>query len=328
MRISQLKTLCWVGNLVVLAGVGWTVLQFVDAYQARAQKLEVVWPGEDKPVRGIERSWPGDLGAFSHIWETPVDGEVPKPDTGPAVVVDKRTEAEKFKQGTFFRGGIIHDDTVQSIVRIERGGKILYALVGEIIDNWQLIGVTGSVEGAAVATFQHVDPSVTDLVLLEEELIEMPFKDGDMPFQRVVDDDPDSPVGPDPERKVLKRQAYVADRAKPNDWTVPPEEWHWWRRWGASEVFEKASFATKKDADGHAVGLEVRSSLGAGTPVARGRGIHKGDVIKSINGTPITSEEDAARYLREEGKGLDRYEVEVEDATGKTRTMTYRFASR
>ncbi len=328
MRISQLKTLCWVGNLVVLAGVTWTVLQFVDAYQARAQKIEASWPGEDKPVRGIERSWPGDVASFRHIWETPVDGEVPKPDKGPEVVVDKRTEAEKFKQGTFFRGGIINDDTVHSILRIERGGKIQYVLVGEIIENWQLVGVTAKVEGAAVATFQHVDRSVTDLVLLEEELLEMPFKDGDMPFRRVLDDDPDSPVGPDPERGKLTRQAYIADREHPNDWTVPPEEWRWWQRWGQSEVFEKASFATKKDADGKPVGLEIRSSLGAGTPVARGRGLFKGDVIKSINGTSVTSEEDAARYLREEGKGLDRYEVVVEDATGQTRTMTYRFASR
>ena len=52
------------------------------------------------------------------------------------------------------------------------------------------------------------------------------------------------------------------------------------------------------------------------------RGLLPGDKVKSINGTPVNSRQDAVSYVKGPGKGLTRYLVVIE-RKGRMITMTY-----
>ena len=105
MRISQIKTLCWASNVVVLLGAGWVGMHFFETYkavhrghvaaargfrvEARGTRPEVVWP-EEPDAPDIETRWPGEITGFRSIWTTPVDGLVPKPPPPPTPTETRR----------------------------------------------------------------------------------------------------------------------------------------------------------------------------------------------------------------------------------------------
>ena len=97
----------------------------------------------------------------------------------------------------------------------------------------------------------------------------------------------------------------------------------WLEQWGEAEVISK--LATKPDVDeqGKSHGLKILSSPEIGTPLNASHGIMTGDIIRSINDEPVGSKEDVLNYLRGKGKGLDRYEVVIEN-NGNERKVVYR----
>ncbi len=67
-------------------------------------------------------------------------------------------------------------------------------------------------------------------------------------------------------------------------------------------------------------GIEIQSVTPGG--FASRHGAQAGDVIRSINGHPVTSVAEAVAYVREHDHEFDTWEVEVENQ-GKTRTVVY-----
>jgi hypothetical protein len=67
-------------------------------------------------------------------------------------------------------------------------------------------------------------------------------------------------------------------------------------------------------------GIEV-TRVEPGSIVAR-HGVQSGDVIKSINGEPVSSREEAINYVKANQDVYDRWEVEIENR-GQTRIVTY-----
>lgn len=67
-------------------------------------------------------------------------------------------------------------------------------------------------------------------------------------------------------------------------------------------------------------GVEVKH-VKPGSIAAR-HGVEDGDVIKSINGHPVTSKEDAVVYVKNNKDNFDTWEVEIWNR-GQTRTVTY-----
>ena len=63
MRISQIKTLCWATNVLVLAGAAYVGVHFWETYKGRSVRAEVNWPEEDGN-RSIDKRWPGDINGF------------------------------------------------------------------------------------------------------------------------------------------------------------------------------------------------------------------------------------------------------------------------
>jgi hypothetical protein len=67
-------------------------------------------------------------------------------------------------------------------------------------------------------------------------------------------------------------------------------------------------------------GIELKR-VAAGS-IAERHGVETGDVIKSINGHPVTSEEEAILFVKNHKDEYDRWEVEVWNK-GQTRTIVY-----
>jgi len=67
-------------------------------------------------------------------------------------------------------------------------------------------------------------------------------------------------------------------------------------------------------------GIEI-TSVKPGSIAAR-HGVRDGDVIKSINGHAVSSEQEAIKYVKDHQNEFDKWEVEVWNR-GQTRTVTY-----
>lgn len=89
-----------------------------------------------------------------------------------------------------------------------------------------------------------------------------------------------------------------------------------------SEILaNEVSYARHRDLKtGKYDGIEIKS-VKSGS-IAASHGVQSGDVIKSINGHPVTSTSDAIQFVKTHQGDYDRWEVEVLNK-GQTRTITY-----
>jgi len=328
MRISQIKTLCWTANVLVLAGAGYVGLHFYRTYQTYRSRLaptDVEWP--DKAARDvIQKRWPGEITGFEVIWKTPIAGEVPPPpvpkDTGPG---PKRDPAAEFLKKHQYTGNILDvSDPASSLayVRVVGAKEDVALRTGQSIDGFMLIGFDRNPDnGQPVLVFRSDD--VEGLVRLE-----MPEE----PVPQVVGPPVVTPllagndlVKPEVTRTEIPRRAYQDLLADPSGltWRMPPEEVEWWSRFGEDEVFSKLVVNVVEDASGNPAGLRVMSQPGQGTPAGDGRGLSRGDIVRAVNGVPVRGKEDVLRYLRGDGRGLERYDVLVESENGVERTIVY-----
>ena len=193
---------------------------------------------------------------------------------------------------------------------------------GESLDGFTLIGFEASDErGGDALVFSH--PKVDGLVRMKRA--EGPLPEVIVPPLVVELKDATELAGPELVLTEIPRRAYqdlLADTSG-RTWQVPAEEVRWWGEFGESDVLGKLVVNVAKDEAGTPRGIRLMSSPGAGTAASDGRGLSKGDTIKSVNGVPVTAKEDILRYLRGDGRGLSRYEVLVESESGVERTIVY-----
>ncbi len=323
MRISQIKTLCWAGNALVLAGAGYVGLHFWETLQARDQFAEVSWPEEtDGPA--LRTRWPGEITAFRDIWKTPVNGVVPKPPetvSGPAPKADRKRDFLASHQCTTVMFVLGNPGASVAYIKVPGAESDMTMRTGEDVAGFTLIGFETSPDtGAPVLVFTH--PEVEGLVRMERSAQPRPPLFDPPPFQVVTQNDL---VQPRVVREGIPRRAYQDLLSDPSGltWVVPEEETAWWGEFGEEDVFSKLVVNAVTNADGTPRGIRLMSQPGQGTPVGTGRGLNQGDIIISVNGVPVRGKEDIVAYLRGDGRRLTRYAVVVESETGLERTVVY-----
>jgi hypothetical protein len=105
-----------------------------------------------------------------------------------------------------------------------------------------------------------------------------------------------------------------------NHWQMGPGEVQWWDRNG-EKVLEEVALQQEKDPEtGRPAGVRIRSF--SDSSMLKARGLLPGDVVKSINGTPVNSKQEAVAYVKGPGKDATRFVVVVE-RKGRLVTFTY-----
>lgn len=313
MRVDQILTLLWVGNAALLGGTGWVGWTFWQQRQAQREVPKFAWPETEVPP--ISRRWPGAVGGFRHIWDTPLNGLVPPPppppDTGPAKPVDV---GASFRSRIKIEKAIDASDPELTILVISDNGQQRQVSQGQAIDEWQLQKVRIDREtGAAIARFYNPryekDQGTIEIRQEFPELKDI-LAESAPPFTREVGGalaDGLGTLGPnDP-------QAWLDPET--GEWQVPSAEVRYWEDAGQKEILQQTKFVERPN------GLEIASQPPRG-PLLNTRGLNQGDVVVSINDVAVKSMDDVYRYFRGEGRGLRRY-VFVIERDGRQRTQTY-----
>lgn len=334
MRVSQVQTLVWVGNVLLLAATGWVGYEFWQAKKAQSQLPPIEWPIADKATATGPR-WPGDLAKFEHIWKTPLNGLVPPPPkTDKPEERPKLDPVNEFKKKVKVLAAWVGEPAADAtIVNIEWGGKPLSIGLGYVIDDnvegksfrWQLQKVTArKSDGGGVLQFvsAQVEKDGGRVVVEQPVTPSGTLATDPKPFKPVFE------KGIDPESvssTVLVEQAFRDPDT--GAWTVPVAETDWWQVHGEGLVLNTLKTQDVTAPDGRKLGVKLMSHPGEGTVVGTDRGMSKGDIIKSINGVAVGSMGDVMLYLRGEGRDLPKYVVVVE-RDGAERTLTYKVARR
>lgn len=334
MRVSQVQTLVWVGNVLLLAATGWVGYEFWQAKKSQSQLPPVEWPIADKPTTTGTR-WPGDMAKFEHIWKTPLNGLVPPPPP-----TDKPTErpkldpANEFKKKVKVLSAWVGEPAAEAtVVNIEWGGKPLSIGLGHVLDDtvegkpfrWQLQKVTSrKADGGGVLQFvsAQVEKDGGKVVVEQQVTPSGTLATDPKPFKPVFG------PGIDPESVSATFLAEQAFRDPDTGvWTVPVGETDWWQVHGESLVLNTLKTQDVIAPDGRKLGVKLMSHPGEGSVVGTDRGMSKGDIIKSINGVSVGSMADVMLYLRGEGRELTKYVVVVE-RDGAERILTYKVVRR
>lgn len=331
MRINQIQNLCWAANVIVFAGMAFVGYQFAEAAKTRKDVPEYEWP-KRKAVTLDTHRWPGDAKKFEHIWKTYVHGVVPKVVVKDDTPVVKKDPKEVFKKACKYQSGWHWLATpTMTTISVEYNGKEQTVQMGATLDGWQLVGYRfeqkpaedGKVSRTDVTYWKHARHGS---VVIEQPIApERIFEGGEGKTFKPEFDPKRISRQPVPKGQIA-RKAYQ-DALDSQTWHVPQSEVDWWEDWGESEVWEKLAVRPHKDAEGISHGIKLMSTPGPGTALEGDRGLKKDDIIKSINGVPVNSKEDALGYVRGEGKGLKKYVVVYETA-GRERTVTYRLSDR
>jgi hypothetical protein len=318
MRVDQVITLVWAANVLLLGGTGWVGWQFWEQKQAQKEKPPAVeWPegkqGTDVPLR----RWPGPVTNFRHVWETPFNGLVPPPPPPPdAPKVEKIDPATAFRNRVQLITVVEASEPFATMIQVndtQGGQKPL--VVGQKIDEWQLVraGVDRAA-GQFRAVFANPGYEKGEV----EIVAAMPKVD--MPSVPAWKPSYEGPVneGTVPRDRVEVQAIRVAATG---EWMVPVEETDWWAVWGEADVLRKTKFVERPNG-----GLEVASMPPRG-PLDNTRGVTQGDVIISINDTPVKSLAGALAYVRGPGRDLTRFVVVIE-RDGARRTQVYNVSRR
>lgn len=314
MRVRQVQTLVWLGNVLVLAGAGWVGWNFVSTKKAQAKTAKPEWP--EVAAKPIDSRWPGEVKAFTHIWETPVNGPPPPPPEVKGPIVVKKDPAEEFREKLQITGGMLGSSSTTT-VNFTFDSKAATLRLGEKLEgagrSWQFVRfdferATGKatarfVSGDLDVVVSQVPPSMKPLT--DEESGKFTASYGGAVDPNLV------------RREKIDRPGYF-DKVS-GEWTVTHEESLWWDLWGEAEVLSKLSARSETDPEGNARGVRLLSVPSPSALLPDGRGLRQGDLVRSVNGVPTKDLKDVTNYLRGEGRGLPRYVVVIErDGTEKT----------
>ena len=323
MRIRQVQTLVWIGNVLVLAGAGWVAWGFVQTKKAQSGAGKAEWP--EVPAKPMPSVGPGDAKGFEHIWKTPVDGQIPPP---PEVKIEKPVQVDpavEFKNKLQITGGMVGSSVTTSI-QFTFDGQAKTLRLGETIDgvgkSWQFIRFEWDRNsGTANARFVSGD---LDVLVSQKPPGLKPLTD-DETKKFVAEFAPGGPIDPNAVREdKIQRPAFL-DRAT-GEWTVTSEEALWWETFGESAFFVKLAAKTETDAEGKPRGVRLMT-VPSPPALAGGRGILQGDLIVSINKVPVRELTDVVAYLRGDGRCLERYDVVVE-RDGAQKALVYKVERR
>lgn len=299
MRINQLQTLCWAGNVLVLAGMAWVGYHFVGAVQKQRERVEHDWPGSDAPPPDLAAPWPPGAAAFVHVWKTPIDGPVPPP-PAPPVPPEKRKEDPwgDFKATLKFQSVLEFASTPSATtITLEHAAKTnAYRPGAFIAPDWQVVGyrerpAEGDNSAAHVVTFRYLKDKSTHEFVVDQPVPEA-IKNGPVKWGPAF-------LDPISEGLVsltkLERQVYnvVGDDA----FHIPHEEMWWWRSFG-DQGFEAAGATAQPGNDTVAAGVLFTRDLHAHPTLRLDRGVLAGDLVVAVNGKPVREPAEVLRYFQ------------------------------
>lgn len=316
MRVDQIITLVWTANVLLLGGTGWVGWKFWEQKKAPPPPKTVEWP--EVGARPTPSRWPGDESKFRELWDVQINGLVPPPPKAAEPVKAAPVDpATAFRNRYTIEAGFPSTYPWGTVLQVKDSQKASTVLLvpGESLDDWKLVQVDINLAtGACRAGFSN--PAYEKGILsIEQKLPAFPdvAKAGD-PTPFVPEYPSDSVARKDAvKREVLTVQAYK-DSAT-GEWWVPDDETTWMEIWGESEILSKTKFKERPE------GLEI-STRPPRAALDSTRDFDQGDVVVSINGTPVRTLADVTNYLRGAGRGLARYEVVVE-RDGARRTQVY-----
>lgn len=329
MRVSQIQNLTWAANVLVLGGLVWVGLNFWRVKTAKPS-VDLAWPKAAR-TDAIGPRWPGELSGFADVWKTPINGVVPPPPVKAeaAVKPDRTTE---FKSKLKYLGGFefMGTSSARTTIRVSYDGKEQSVSPGGQVAGFKLVQVelaqvkdpNGMEATTPKLTFQNPDTGAN------VEIVVPP-----LPAQRFLG--PNEPWKPQPaadiehgpvkENGPLDATPYTEPAT--GDVVIPFEAQDWIAVYGEKNLLGQLGVQPKVDGEGKAIGIRIVTVPGQGTPLGPTSNVYPEDVIRSINGVPVTSKEDVILYLRGAGKGLSRYEV-VLDRAGQEKTVVYRVPQR
>ncbi len=322
MRLHQLRTLAWAVNAISVVVVAWTATTFLDAHEARAQPFHVAWPGDARTVRPVAEGVAWDMDRVRELLNVPLDGFVPAPPDIP-VCPGPPTPSEAFAAATSVEAGVIHSNPHRSLVRIRHARTPYTVSPGRVVNGWQITRIALDPEsGEIVAVFRHMESAGRERVELRSHVPKVPVL---VSAQGLVEREPVALPADGPLMRFRARGelVYCAFEPEPNVWLLPDEELGWWVRWGADDVF--GALDVNADSDD---GLEIAGAVGAGTAVAAGRGLHKGETILAVDGVAPGSAADLASLVRSALTAEGSVSFRLRDVAGAERTLVWRSVRR
>lgn len=317
MRVDQVITLVWAGNIALLGGTGWVGWKFWEQKKASREIVQTEWPESGEALPQMDR-WPGPVDQFQTVWKTPLDGLVPPPPKPPEetkTVVE--TLEQRFRNRIKIVNAVAATNPAASILKVQSGGQELVVALGQIVDEWQLVSIRiDASKSQVIAGFTN--PMYEKGVLVIEQAVEAL-----------------KPIATEGAGRLIRRfeDAFSADAAKlsPDDaqgflnpatgeWEIPEKETLWWEFNGPSEIVEKTKLVSRPQ------GIEI-ASLPPRGPLNNTRGITQGDILVSVNDVAVRTIEELYAYFRGEGRELTRFVVVIE-RDGARRTQVYNVARR
>ncbi len=323
MNIKLLKKLLWMMNALLVLGVVGVVLKFflflpASAKQSRSAE-DILGQVIQQGRRTIERDKPDPPITYRNTHELAINGAPPPPPEviGPG---SEQPKVSPLARNYELAWQMLDPEGWGSYAHLLKlsDQTIISVEVGEMVDGaWKLIRV-----GVDDAEFEDETSGTTvTLVRKRSEIVDL-----DSGVSETGSANPSGPgFGSDgrertPEEDFKLGPIKGALKKTENHYEMPVEEAGWWGR-NYEQVANQVALQPVKDPEtGRPDGVLVKK-ITAGS-MAQRRGLLPGDKIKSVNGTPVNSRQDAINYYKGPGKGLNRYLVVIE-RKGRLITLTY-----
>jgi hypothetical protein len=324
MNVKLLKRILWVVNSLLVAAILLVAVRFFvlgGGRQAIARDGEKVLGKENVPkaIQTVQTSQLLPADTFMATWKLALSGNPPVLEKPPTPGEAPKPVAPLAKDYKLLWTKVDTGDALSCQVHLEQIAKkeILSVVVGGLVDGvWKLARVRND-----EADFEQTRTG-------EQVTLKVDRAPGGPLFAGGPEEG--GPVsrgttigGEDQSRQPREgpRREMVESRPGSGIYDVPPETQAWWSDYG-EEVLEKdVTIQPVNDPEtGKPAGLMLKD-ITAGSYAARS-GLEPGDIVRSVNGVPVHSRQDAITYVRGPGKDAPRYVVEVE-RNGRILTRTY-----
>ncbi len=320
MKVKFAKRLLWFMNAVlVIAILSFAVRFFIlgGPRKTFARTAEQVLgagglPRASPPVK-YSKPLPADTFRSTH--ELAISGNPPAVErpVGPTETARQVAPLERDYELHWTKVDIADPFGSQAHLFHKPSKTIRYASVGTVLDGWKLVRVR--IDEADFE--QEKNAEKVTLKVSRPVVAALPVGADGAPREVT------GPIGAGPGDGKPPREGptRAATESRPGFWDVPSEEQAWWEEYGEEVLEKEVTIQPVTDPDtGRPAGLMLKGF--SGNSIAAARGLQPGDIVRSINGVPVNSRQEAVNYVKGPGKGLPKYVVEIE-RKGRVFTTTF-----
>ncbi|MCU0726655.1 MAG: PDZ domain-containing protein [Planctomycetes bacterium] len=324
MNVKLLKQILWVVNSLLVAAILLVAVRFFalsGGRQAVARDVEKILGRENVPKASppLKSSQVLPADTFMNAWKLPLSGDPPIEAKAPAPGEAPKLVSPLAKDYKLLWTKVDTGDPLACQAHLERIAKkdVISVSVGGIVESgWKLVRVRND-----EADFEQTRTG-EQLTMKVERMptgplgAASPGGPGPAPLGTTIGG---GETGSQP-REGPSRE-MVESRPGSGIFDVPPESREWWAEYGESVLEKDVTVQPVTDPDtGKAAGLMLKE-ITTGSYPAR-CGFRPGDIVRSVNGVPVHSRQEAVAYARGPGKDAAKYVVEVERG-GRVITLTF-----